>query len=209
MITLFGTVTSPFVRRVRIVCIEKNVPCTLVNVVTTEGQAQLLELSPIAKVPVARFDDGRVVFDSRVILNEICHADRGGHAPLREPAVDRQGRVEEENALNLVDEALLCLIRLFYLKRDGADLSVAYLQKEQARAATILQQINGNLVRNYLSIRNAEAGGFGRPELALFTALGWIRFRNTFDLTTTPQLMAFFDHWAPRPSLVQTPPDPS
>ncbi|MDP2340558.1 MAG: glutathione S-transferase family protein [Deltaproteobacteria bacterium] len=208
MITLFGTVTSPFVRRVRVVALEKGLPLTLVDVVSPEGQAQLRALSPIAKVPVAVLADGRVVFDSRVIIDELCHPDVGGHAPLREPAGDLRGRVDEENAITLVDEGLLCLIRLFYLKRDGADLSVAYLQKEHARAATILQYLNDNLVGNYLTKRNAEDGGFGRPELALFSALGWIRFRNAFDLSTTTKLLAFVDHWASRPSLAQTPPDP-
>ena len=207
MITLFGTVTSPFVRRVRVVCIEKGLAHTLVDAATADGQAQLRAVSPIAKVPVARLADGRVVFDSRVILDELCHPDLGGHAPLREPARDLRGRVDEENAVTLVDEALLCLVRLFYLKRDGADLSVAYLQKEQARAATILMHLNDNLAGNYLTMRNAEDGGFGRPELALFTALGWISFRKTFDLTTTTKLLAFCDHWAARPSLQQTAPD--
>ena len=208
MITLFGTVTSPFVRRVRVVCLEKGLPLTLVDVLGADGQAALRAISPIAKVPVAKLGDGRVVFDSRVIVDELCHADAGGWAPLRPPAGDVRGRVDEENAVNLVDEGLLCLIRLFYLKRDGADLNVAYLQKDQARAATILQHLNDSLVGNYLTKRNAEDGGFGRPELALFSALGWIRFRKTFDLTTTTKLQAFYDHWATRASLQTTPPDP-
>ncbi len=208
MITLFGTITSPFVRRVRVVCLEKGLPFALVDVLAAAGQEQLAALSPIAKVPVVRFDDGRVVFDSRVIIDELCHADRGGAAPLRAPAIDVRGRVDEENAVNLVDEGLLSLIRLFYLKRDGADLQVAYLRKEQARAHNVFQYLNDNLSGQYLTTKNAADGGFGRPELALVTALDWMRFRKTFDLATTPRLQAFLEHWTTRASLQQTPPDP-
>lgn len=211
MITLYGTVTSPFVRRVRVVALEKGVPLTLVDVVGDEGQAKLKAVSPIGKVPVARFDDGRVVYDSRVILDELCHDDNGGWAPLRAPAGDIRGRVDDENAINLVDEALLALIRLFYLKRDGADLAVAYLQKEQARARTIFQHLNDGMHGHHLTMRGHEdaktGDAFGRPELALVTALGWMAFRKTFDVTSTPRLQAALDHWSQRPSLQQTRPD--
>ena len=69
MITLFGTTTSPFVRRVRVVCLEKGLPFTLVPALTDEGQAALRAVSPVWKVPVVQLDDGGVVYDSRVILD--------------------------------------------------------------------------------------------------------------------------------------------
>ena len=50
MITLFGTTTSPFVRRVRVVCLEKGLPFTLVPALTDEGQAALRAVSPVWKV---------------------------------------------------------------------------------------------------------------------------------------------------------------
>ncbi len=206
MIHLYGTVTSPFVRRVRVVALEKGLPLTLVDVAGDDGQAALKAISPIAKVPVARFDDGRVVYDSRVILDELCHATNGGWAPLRTPADDIRGRVDDENAVNLIDEALLSLVRLFYLKRDGADLAVAYLQKEQGRARSIMQHLNDNLHGHHLTVRGHEDGGFGRPELALATSVAWMAFRNTFDLSTTPKLQAACEHWSLRPSLQQTKP---
>jgi glutathione S-transferase len=213
MITLYGSTTSPFVRRVRVVAAEKGIPFSLVNTATDEGLAQLLLASPIGKVPVARFDDGRVVFDSRVILDELCRprgegrvAQQEAWAPLRAPSADPRGHVEEENAVNLVDEALLSLVRLFYLKRDGADLSVAYLQKEQRRASTILHHLDAALVGHHLTNEGAGHGGFGRPELALVTALDWMHFRGTFDLSTTPRLRQGLEHWLQRPSLAATRP---
>jgi glutathione S-transferase len=219
MITLYGTTTSPFVRRVRVVAHEKALPLTLVSTATDDGLAQLNAVSPIGKVPAARLADGRVVFDSRVIVDELCRpgggapfdgsADDGartGWAPLRGPFLDPQARVDEENAVNLVDEALLSLVRLFYLKRDGADLSVAYLQKEQRRAGTILRHLDDVMTGHHLTKRAADEGGLGRPELALATALDWMQFRNTFDVATTPRLQRALEHWLQRPSLAMTRP---
>ena len=48
---LYGTTTSPFVRRVRVVAAEVGEPVELVNTAPDIGQAQLREVSPIRKVP--------------------------------------------------------------------------------------------------------------------------------------------------------------
>ncbi|MBM4280264.1 MAG: glutathione S-transferase [Deltaproteobacteria bacterium] len=213
MFTLYGTTTSPFVRRVRIVAMERGLPFTLVGTATDDGLTQLQAISPIGKVPAARLADGRVVFDSRVILDELCHPEGAGvdgakapWAPLRAPFAEPAARVDEENAVNLVDEALLSLVRLFYLQRDGADLSVAYLQKEQKRAASILRHLDDTVIGHHLTKRAAKEGGLGRPELALVTALDWMQFRGTFDVTTTPRLKSAMEHWLQRPSFASTRP---
>ncbi|HEU4734756.1 MAG TPA: glutathione S-transferase N-terminal domain-containing protein, partial [Kofleriaceae bacterium] len=65
---LFGTTTSPFTRRVRIVAAEIGEPIEWVDTATEAGQAALRELSPIRKVPVA-IVDGRTLFDSRAIVD--------------------------------------------------------------------------------------------------------------------------------------------
>ena len=57
---LYGTTTSPFVRRVRAVAAEIGEPVELVNTASDAGQAQLREVSPIRKVPVAVIDGRRI-----------------------------------------------------------------------------------------------------------------------------------------------------
>jgi glutathione S-transferase len=203
-IQLYGTITSPFVRRVRVVCIEKGVGFSLVDTSAAGGADALKAVSPIGKVPVARFDDGRVVYDSRVIVDEVCH---DGWGPLRPPAHDIKGRVDDENAVNLIDEALLSLIRVFYVERAGGDVGAPLLVKESSRARNIMVQLNEMVVRDHLTVGGANDGRLGRPELAVVTAVGWMIFRKTFDLSTTPRLQALHARWAARPSFQQTAPD--
>jgi len=203
MLKLIGTTTSPFVRRVRVAAIEKGVPFTLIPALTDEGQAELRRTSPVWKVPVATFADGRVVYDSRVIVNELC-AD--GWAPMRAPATDPVERVAEENVVTMIDEAVLSLVRRFYLARDGANLDVPYLVKERDRAHTIMHHLDSTIDGVFATSWGKAQGGFGRAELALVSGLDWCAFRQTFDMQTTPRLQALCAHWHERPSIAQTMP---
>lgn len=76
---LYGTTTSPFVRRVRVVAAELGEPIDRVDTAPEVGQAALREVSPIRKVPVAVVDDGRALFDSRAIVEWLVgkHGYRG------------------------------------------------------------------------------------------------------------------------------------
>lgn len=204
---LYGTTTSPFVRRVRVVALEKQIPFTLVNTTDPTNQARLRELSPVWKVPTARFTEGplagAVVWDSRVIIDALT-AD--GWGPLRAPPTDPAVRLEEENVGNAIDEALLALIRLFYLKKDGFPADAPMHDKDRARVDSLLHWLSGR-VREERFVGAYGAGqGFGRPELLLVTALGWMRFREMVDVDRWPVLAAFEKAWADRPSLAATRP---
>src|SRR6185436_16549189 len=74
---LYGTTTSPFVRRVRVVAAEVGEQVERIDTASDAGQAKLREVSPIRKVPVAVID-GRTIYDSRVI-NEWLTTTRGFH----------------------------------------------------------------------------------------------------------------------------------
>src|ERR1043166_3995305 len=112
---LYGTTTSPFVRRVRIVAAEVREPVEWVNTAVEAGQAALRELSPIWKVPVAIFD-GRVVFDSKVISEWLTTT--RGHGALTPP----RDVFRERNLVNAVDEAIGSVIVLFHAACDGVSI---------------------------------------------------------------------------------------
>lgn len=65
---LIGTLTSPFVRKVRIVLVEKRIDYEFeIDIPWNEG-TQVGHFNPLGKVPVLVLDDGEAVFDSRVIV---------------------------------------------------------------------------------------------------------------------------------------------
>src|SRR5688572_16418336 len=113
---LYGTTTSPFVRRVRIVAAEINEPFDRIETATDEGQAALRAISPIRKVPVAVID-GRTIYDSHTIIEYLTLT--RGYGALEPP----RDRWREHNLVNAVDAALDAVIQLFYLRRDGVAIA--------------------------------------------------------------------------------------
>ena len=101
---LFGTTTSPFVRRVRVVAAEVGQTFDLVNTAHDEGQAALRACSPIAKVPVAELG-GRVLFDSRVIIDWLTTIHGWGGLQEELNALSKQGKWVEMGTL--IDDEVL------------------------------------------------------------------------------------------------------
>ncbi|PZP54827.1 MAG: glutathione S-transferase, partial [Azospira oryzae] len=65
---LLGSLTSPFVRKVRVVMAEKRIECDFELHDPWSSATPLSEFNPLGKVPVLVMDDGTALFDSRVIV---------------------------------------------------------------------------------------------------------------------------------------------
>ncbi len=192
---LFGTVTSPYVRRVRIVLHELGIDYRLIDTSTESGQRTLRELNPLWKVPTARLES-QLVFDSAAIISELLK--RHGHGQLAAYEPDDLAT----SALHLVvDGALDALINVFYLEKDGVEASaVPYLGKQKERAASALSWVEARLEGPWLTTKKS----FGLPEIALITALDWMRFRHTYPVERYPAFTAFLRCHAERESLKAT-----
>lgn len=193
---LYGTTTSPFVRRVRVVAAEVGVPVELVNTATDEGQAQLRELTPIRKVPIA-IVDGRQLFDSRVIIEWLVTT--RGYGTLTPP----RDRWREHNVVNAIDAALDSVIQLFYLRRDGVAIDgTPYAQRQLERTDAIVAW----LAQQLAAPGDTFIGNFGLAELSTICALDWMDFRKAYATERAAGLAALRATWRDRPSLVATRP---
>src|SRR4051794_15121738 len=123
---LYGTVTSPFVRRVRVVLRELGIPFTLIDTAEAPGQAALRKLNPLWKVPTLVSAD-RVLFDSHLIIEDLFA--RHGQGALRLAAPEQRGR--QKQLIAAIDGALESAINVFYLRREGVDVAaIPYCQKQ-------------------------------------------------------------------------------
>ena len=197
MIRLYGSITSPYVRRVRVVADELRLPFELIDSVPDSGQAELRARNPIWKVPAAEID-GQLVFDSHVITELLLERyGRGKLAPL--PVDD----IEARNAISVIDGALDALINAFYLGKEGVTPEQApYLKKQRDRASNALSWLEANVYEPFVTSRRQ----LGLPEIALGSALGWMRFRNTYDIETHQRLMRCFETLEKRASFVHSQP---
>jgi glutathione S-transferase len=194
---LFGSLTSPYARRVRIVLAELDQPFEWTDTTTDAGQAALRATTPLWKVPVAVFD-GEAVFDSAVINQRLLlELGFGGLAPIE--ATDWHTR----NIITAIDGLLDSLINTFYLGKEGITLERApYLRKQTERAAASAAWLEEQLVGPWLTVSKS----FGLPEIALLTALDWMRLRAMYPVENHPPLMQFLAFHAERPSVHTTKP---
>jgi len=188
---LYGTTTSPYVRRVRIVADELGEPIDRIDTATDAGMTALREVSPIRKVPVAVVD-GRTLFDSRVIIDWLTTTRGwGGLTPARDPW-------REHNVLNALDAALDSVIQLFYLRRDGVAIDgTPYAVRQLDRAAAIFAWLAGELDVDQ---------GFGLAALSLVCALDWMEFRATYPADRLTSFAGIRAAWADRSSVIATRP---
>ena len=64
---LYGSRTSPYVRKVRIVMIEKRIECDFIEENIWNADTAVTVHNPLTKIPVLVLDDGMQLYDSRVI----------------------------------------------------------------------------------------------------------------------------------------------
>ena len=65
---LIGSLTSPYVRKVRAVLAEKKIEYSLLEQSPWAPEATVVDFNPLGKVPVLLLEDGTTLFDSRVIV---------------------------------------------------------------------------------------------------------------------------------------------
>jgi glutathione S-transferase len=190
-VKLYGTTTSPFVRRVRVVAAELGVPTALINTATDEGQAALRAASPIWKVPVAEVD-GRTLFDSRAIIDYLTTV--RGWGPLAPP----RDRWRQANLINAIDGALDSAIQVFYLRRDSVPVEgLPYAHRQRERIAAIFTWLAGELAASGTSFDD----GLGLAEISLVCALDWMDFRDAYATADHPGFSGLRAAWRERPSL--------
>lgn len=195
---LYGSITSPFVRRVRFVCNEVGQKFELIDSLTESGQAAMREKNPIWKVPCAEIDD-MVIWDSHIIIQYLTEKFQGNPSLLRNPQGAERWR--EANLVSAADGCVESAINVFYLRKDGVKTEeVAYLVKQRARVESILTWLKSQLKGNFFTVEQK----IGLSELTLYCILDWLRFREMYTVNADPVLKGYMDFHASHPSFVAT-----
>jgi glutathione S-transferase len=185
---LYGTTTSPYTRKIRILLRAAGLPAELVDTRTEDGAAALARVAPLGKVPVVETDGHggapQVIADSSLIAAWLW----AHHAPaLRAAGFVVAPDAWDDRALAIaVEGALDAAINRFYLLRDKLP-DQGYVTRQ------------GDRVQTTLAWLDARMPAFARPmtaaSLSLGCALDWIVFRAVADLARFPRLQAFRQAW--------------
>lgn len=198
---LIGSLTSPFVRKVRIVAAEKFIEYEFVLDVPWEANTRVPEYNPLGKVPVWVMEDGKTLFDSRVIVEYLESVSPVGHLLPKDARPRIAVKRWEALADGITDAAALVFVER---KRPAHLQDPAWIQRQMGKVGAGLK-----LMSEELGQQNWCTGEFFcLADIAVGCTLGYLTFRFP-DLDWRrqhPNLSELFDRLMQRPAFKDTVP---
>ncbi|HKB73406.1 MAG TPA: glutathione S-transferase N-terminal domain-containing protein [Burkholderiales bacterium] len=167
---LIGSLASPYTRKVRIVLAEKKIDYDFEIDNPWKADAKAAKLNPLGKVPALLLDDGRTLFDSRVIVGFLDNA-----SPIARlvPAENRE-RVEvrrwEALADGVLDAGVLARLEN---QRDAKLRSAPWIERQMGKVRAGLAAMDSELDDKPWCVGN----GYSLADIAVGVCLGWLDFR--------------------------------
>ncbi|MGL6112865.1 MAG: glutathione S-transferase N-terminal domain-containing protein [Rubrivivax sp.] len=169
---LIGSLTSPYVRKVRIVMAEKKLDFQLLleDVWATDN---VLKSNPLGKVPCLVMEGGEAVFDSRVIVEYLDTLSPVGK--LIPPAGRERIEVRTWEALSdgVLDAAILARMEQVWTGRTEAQRSQAWVDRQMSRVQTAVAAMSKGLGEKPWCMGNH----FTLADITVGCALGYLNFR--------------------------------
>lgn len=194
---LIGSKTSPYVRKVRVILAEKNLPCEFVEENVWAADTKMAQFNPLVKVPALLLDDGKPIFDSGVIT-EYLDALPGG--PKFIPADARaRALVRTEEALGdgISDAGILMRLER---QRDAARQDPGWIARQQSK-------VEAGIAAASKAVASHPAGTITLGDIALACALLWVDFRMPeTGWRKDAALKAWIERLESRPSFANTKP---
>jgi glutathione S-transferase len=198
---LIASLTSPYVRKVRIVLAEKKIDCELVlDSPWVEGN-QVAALNPLGKIPVLVLDDESTLYDSRVIAEYLDTV-----APNNRliPASGRE-RISVKRWEALADGVLDAAVAAFLeAKRPDGERSPAWIERQRGKVNQALKVMSDDLGDQPW----CHGSSLSLADIAVGCALGYISFRLG-DIPWReqyPNLAQFYEKLMQRPAFAETVP---
>ena len=201
---LIGSNTSPYVRKVRIVMIEKKLDYVFVTEDVWAAQTTITESNPLGKVPCLIMEGSDALFDSSVIVEYLDTLSPVGKLI---PSVGRE-RAEiktwETLADGVLDAAILARLEATWGGRTDAQRCPAWIERQLGKVHASLRAMSRGLGEKPF----CAGVHFTLADVAVGCALGYLDFRfPEIDWRTEyPNLVKLQDKLMQRASFVETRP---
>jgi glutathione S-transferase len=199
---LFGSLTSPYVRKIRIQLLEKAIPFALdVDDVWKPGSTAS-RLNPLGKVPCVVLSDGQTLFDS-ALISEALELLYPQIPLLPSAAIPRlQARLLETLGAGISEAAVACFLeRRFH---DPDKISTVWLDRQMAKVTASMAHLDGLLLQSKAPFLAGDA--FGLADISVVCAVQYVELRLP-QLVWREQfhvLSTYLDRLAMRSSVVDT-----
>ena len=203
---LIGSLTSPYVRKVRIVMAEKKLDYQFVEEDVWNSDA-ILASNPLGKVPCLVMEGGEAVFDSRVIveyvdtLSPVCRL-------IPQSGRERvEVRTWEALADGLLDASILARLEQTWPGRADGERCGAWIDRQMTKVHATLKAMGQGLGDKPF----CSGIHFSLSDIAVGCALGYLDFRfpHIDWRGAHPNLARLHEKLAPRQSFIDTAPPPA
>jgi glutathione S-transferase len=200
---LIGALTSPYVRKVRVVMAEKKLDFQFA-VEDPWNEDVVQKSNPLGKVPCLVMEGGEAVFDSRVIVEYLDALSPVGKL-IPPPGRERiEVRTWEALADGTNDAAILARLEATWKGREDGQRSQAWIDRQMRAVNASLKAMSQGLGdKNWCS-----GNHFTLADIAVGCALGYLdyRFAQIDWRGHYPNLQKLYDKLAARQSFIDSAP---
>ena len=196
---LIGSLTSPYVRKTRVVLAEKKIDYDFELDSPWTPDNQVSNINPLGKIPVLVLDDNTVLFDSRVIveyLDNVAPNNKLMPAPNRE-----RSEVKRWEALadGVCDAAALVFLER---KRPAALQSAEWIARQENKILLSLDFMSNELAESVWCMGTH----FSLADVTVGCALGYLifRFPEIDWQERLPNLARLYEKLMRRPAFLDT-----
>src|SRR6478609_7319791 len=141
---LIGSLSSPYVRKVRIVMAEKKLDYQFVEE-DVWGSDAILASNPLGKVPCLLMEGGEAVFDSRVIVEYVETLSPVGKLIPERGRERTEVRTWEALADGVMDAAILARLEQTWVGRQAEQRSPAWIDRQMGKVLAAVAAMNQGL----------------------------------------------------------------
>ena len=201
---LIGAITSPYVRKVRVVMLEKKLDYQFIAEDVWAADTSIAASNPLGKVPCLIMEGGEAVFDSRVIVEYLDTLSPVGKLIPSSGRERAEVKTWEALADGVMEAAILARLEATWPGRSDAQRCSAWIDRQMEKVDAALKAMSRGLGDKpfcsgiHLSLSDVAVG----------CALGYLSFRfpQLEWRTTYPNLARLTDKLALRQSFMETRP---
>ena len=201
---LIGSISSPYVRKVRVVMAEKKLDFEFVSEDVWSAQTTIGESNPLGKVPCLVMEGAEALFDSRVIVEYLDTLSPVGKLIPASGRERSEVKTWEALADGLLDAAILARLEATWAGRTEAQRSQAWIDRQLGKMdATLAAMSRGLGDKPYCSGIHLSLA-----DIAVGCAVGYLDFRfpQITWRTEFPNLLRLHDKLMLRASFAGTVP---
>ena len=199
---LIGSLTSPYVRKVRIVMAEKKLDYEFVSEDVWSAATTIAESNPLGKVPCLVMEGSEALYDSRVIVEYLDALSPVGKL-IPGTGRERAGvKTWEALADGVLDAAILARLEATWGGRSAEQRSSAWIDRQLGKVRAAVQSMADGLGDQPF----CSGVHFSLSDISVGVALGYLDFRfPEIDWRTPhPALHKLFDKLMQRQSFADT-----